>query len=89
MQQRLAALGVTVLPHQPPRTRAEQVRAVLGARAEAVAALLDALDRERYADGRVALRSWWQRFSAASRAVPSALPIIGAWPCHSAAGWPA
>jgi transglutaminase-like putative cysteine protease len=70
VQQRLAALGVTVLPHHPPRTRAEQVRAVLGARAEAVAALLDALDRERYADGRVALRSWWRRFSAASRAVP-------------------
>jgi transglutaminase-like putative cysteine protease len=67
VQQRLAALGVPVLPHQAPRTRAEQVRQVLGARGEDVAATLDALDRARYAEGRVALRGWWRRFDAATR----------------------
>lgn len=67
VQQQLAALGVVVLPHHPPRTRAEQVRAALGARGEAIAALLEALDRERYAEGRVSLRSWSRRFSAAAR----------------------
>jgi len=67
VQRRLAALGVTVLPHHPPRTRAEQVRAALGARGEAVASLLDALDRERYAEGRFSERGWWRRFSAAAR----------------------
>jgi len=67
VQHRLAALGVSVLPHQAPRTRAEQVRAALGARGEPVAAALEALDRARYADGRVALRGWWRRFDAATR----------------------
>ena len=67
VQQRLAALGVAVLPHHPPRTRAERVRATLGTRGDAVAALLDALDRERYAEGRFAERDWWRRFSAAAR----------------------
>jgi protein-glutamine gamma-glutamyltransferase len=56
-----------VLPHHPPRTRAERVRAALGACGTPVADLLEALDRERYAEGSVALRSWWRRFSAASR----------------------
>jgi hypothetical protein len=34
-----------------------------------VAAALDALDRERYADGAVSLHSWWRRFSATARSV--------------------
>ena len=67
VQARLTALGVAVLPHHPPRTRAQQVRLALGARGEPVADLLDALDRARYAEGRVALRSWWRRFDAAAR----------------------
>jgi hypothetical protein len=67
VQQRLAALGVTVLPHHAPRTRAERVRGAMGARGEALAALLEALDRERYAGGPVSLRSWWRRFSATAR----------------------
>ena len=69
MQQRLAALGVTVLPHHAPRTRAAQVRAALGTRGEPVAATLDALDRERYAGGTISLRAWWRRFSATARSV--------------------
>jgi hypothetical protein len=67
VQQRLGDLGVTVLPHHPPRTRAAHVRAALGARGEPVAAALEALDRERYAVGAVSLRSWWRRFSATAR----------------------
>jgi transglutaminase-like putative cysteine protease len=67
VQQRLTTLGVVVLPHQPPRTRAQEVRLALGPRGEPVAALLDALDRARYAEGRVALRDWWRQFDTAAR----------------------
>jgi transglutaminase-like putative cysteine protease len=69
VQQRLAALGVTVLPHQAPRTRAQRVRATLGARGEALAGSLEALDRARYAGGPVSLHSWWRQFRAAARGV--------------------
>ena len=75
---RLAALGVVVARHEPPATRARTVRANLGARGEALAALLDELDRTRYARapsvGRASrsLRSWrpwWARFRAQARSL--------------------
>jgi transglutaminase-like putative cysteine protease len=71
VQARLHALGVTVLPHHAPRTRAERVRAALGDRGEPLAALLDELDRERYASsGRAPppRHAWWRRFAAVARA---------------------
>jgi transglutaminase-like putative cysteine protease len=46
---RLRSLGVDVALHHPPRTQAARVRATLGPGGEALAALLEALDRERYA----------------------------------------
>lgn len=67
--ERLAALGVAVEPHHPPRERAARVRAALGPRGEALAQELEALDRLRYGgDGRRAVdRGWWPRFAAAAR----------------------
>ncbi len=68
---RLRALGVDVQPHDPPRTRAAAVRAVLGAAGEGLARALERLDHQRYA---VRSRSrpdrrWWRQFDAeASRA---------------------
>ena len=71
VQQRLAALGVEVAPHDAPRRRAERVRAVLGARGEALATALETLDRQRYAQGRrLPHTGWWRQFSALARAVP-------------------
>ena len=71
VQERLQRLGVPVHAHHPPRTRASQVRAALGARGAPLAALLDALDRQRYAgDARSGPsgRRWWRQFAAAARA---------------------
>ncbi|MBL8345567.1 MAG: DUF3488 domain-containing transglutaminase family protein [Rubrivivax sp.] len=73
VQERLSRVGVTVLPHEPPRTRATRVRERLGAAGEALATQLEALDRLRYADGVRAgtvQRSWWPAFAAAARQVP-------------------
>jgi transglutaminase-like putative cysteine protease len=73
VQRRLAALGVSVMPHEPPRTRAQRVRERLGAAGESLAAHLDALDRLRYAQGtspRALRRTWWPGFSAAARRAP-------------------
>ncbi|MBL8342995.1 MAG: DUF3488 domain-containing transglutaminase family protein [Rubrivivax sp.] len=70
VQQRLAALGVAVQPHEPPRTRAQRVRERLGTAGEAVAAQLEALDRLRYAEqaaARELARRWWPQFRAAAR----------------------
>jgi protein-glutamine gamma-glutamyltransferase len=70
VQARLAALGVDVGPQHAPRTRAARVRAALGARGEALAQSLEALDRWRYADadaktgGALNLRRWWTQFRA-------------------------
>ena len=75
LQQRVAAalagLSVSVAAHDPPRRRAERVRQALGARGEALAAQLDALDLARYAPaaaGRPALslRRWWAAFKRAA-----------------------
>jgi transglutaminase-like putative cysteine protease len=73
VQRRLAALGVDVGPQHAPRTRAARVRAALGARGEALAQELEALDRWRYAAptagaaSRLTLRRWWSQFRALAR----------------------
>ena len=70
--QRLQALGVVVAAHHPPRERAERVRLALGPRGEPVAALLDELDRSRYASPgptRGPDRTWWQGFRRACAAL--------------------
>ena len=76
----LARLGVEVAAHEPPRTRAARVRAALGARGEALAAQLEALDRARYGTAEpLPLRRWWRDFSQAAARVPGP---------HDAAGQP-
>ena len=68
--QRLQALGVAVQPHHGPRTRAQLVRLALGARGEALAAQLEALDQQRYGSAQATpvpgLR-WWREFATAAR----------------------
>ncbi len=51
LRRSLQSLGVDAAPHEPPRTLAERVRARFGARGEPLTALLDALERQRYARG--------------------------------------
>jgi transglutaminase-like putative cysteine protease len=78
VQQRLAALGVTVRPHEAPRTRAARVRARLGRAGEPLAEQLEALDRLRYAEGapaRVLRLTWWPAFAAAARRAPRATAL--------------
>jgi hypothetical protein len=69
VQQRLAALGVDVAPHHAPRERARRVRAALGARGEPLAALLDGLDRARYASAEAprAPAGWRRQFDRAAQ----------------------
>jgi transglutaminase-like putative cysteine protease len=64
--ERLAKLGVAVAPHDPPRTRAARVRAVLGPAGETLARTLERLDAQRYGQpGRhVPERRWWRQFRA-------------------------
>ena len=66
---RLGALGVEVRGHDAPRTRALRVRKTLGQRGEALAALLDALDRARYAPRAEPqpLGRWWRDFDRVAR----------------------
>jgi len=68
VQQRLQALGVDVQAHHGPRERAARLRSALGEAGASAAALLDGLDRERYASsGRTAPpgRRWWRSFDTA------------------------
>jgi transglutaminase-like putative cysteine protease len=70
VQRRLQSLGVTVLPHHGPRARAQRVRHTLGTRAEALAAELEALDRQRYGSAKAPRRpdaGWWRSFNLAVR----------------------
>ncbi len=73
VQARLRELHVTVLPHEAPRSRAAKVRGALGARGEALACELEALDRARYGHaGRTRLdRSWWRRFAHVAAHLPA------------------
>ena len=72
LQQRVAAAllsqGVRVDAHDPPRTRAARVRAVLGERGRELAERLDALDLARYGRNRgpLALQRWWRDFAQAA-----------------------
>lgn len=76
--ERLARLGVTVAPHDPPRARAAAVRAALGdasGAGEDLAQALEQLDHARYGRaGRPAIdRRWWPQFRAtAARVRPRA-----------------
>ena len=68
--QRLQALGVAAQPHHGPRRRAQLVRQALGARGEALAAQLEALDHQRYGSAHatpVPGRRWWREFATAAR----------------------
>ncbi|MDH4050408.1 MAG: transglutaminaseTgpA domain-containing protein [Rubrivivax sp.] len=76
VRERLALLGVTVAPHEPPRTQARRVREALGSKGDTLARTLERLDHQRYArqarsrpDPR-----WWRQFSAEAA---KATPIIG------------
>ncbi|WP_201496288.1 transglutaminaseTgpA domain-containing protein [Rubrivivax sp. A210] len=74
VQARLARLGVAVQVHHAPRARAGLVRAALNGRGEALAALLDELDRRRYGAAATATPDalWWPRFARAARAAAKA-----------------
>lgn len=71
VQRALQGLGIEAAAHQPPRALATSVRARLGAGGQALATLLETLDRQRY--GRDALRrpsgQWWLQFRSAVRNV--------------------
>ena len=75
----LRALGVAAEPHETPRALATRVRARLGARAEALAALLDALERQRY--GRAASdrpdAALTRRFARQQAAAPAQPRVAG------------
>ena len=67
---RLAALGLDASAHDTPRALAARVRALLGARGEALAAELERLERLRYGRAAIARPSagWWRAFAQAARA---------------------
>lgn len=76
---RLASIGVAVAAHEPPRTRAERVRATIGPAGEPLARALERLDHLRY--GPRALerpdRRWWRQFDAeATRLQTERVPPI-------------
>jgi len=64
----LQALGLNAQPHMGPRSLAQQLRTLRGAAAEPLAQLLEALDKQRYAQGAQHLVSqpWWRDFKAAA-----------------------
>ncbi len=64
VMRQLLKLGVQVQPHHAPRERAARVRQALGDRGQALAAELEALDRQRYggAASAPALATWWRGF---------------------------
>jgi transglutaminase-like putative cysteine protease len=61
----LGRLGIETQPHEPPRTLAGRIRAVMGSSGDALAAQLDALDALRYGrDARTRPpRAWWRAFA--------------------------
>jgi transglutaminase-like putative cysteine protease len=48
LRKALSTLGLNAAPHEPPRTLAQRVRERFGPAGESLAALLDALERQRY-----------------------------------------
>ena len=82
----LQAAGINALPHHPPRSLAAMVRQRYGAAGQALADLLDALDRRRYGPGgaRLPERGWWAQ--VARQAAPLRLgPSAAAWAQEAAA----
>ena len=77
----LQAAGIKALPHHPPRSLAAMVRQRHGAAGEALAGLLDALDRRRYAAGgaRLPERGWWAQVARQATGLRAAQPAP-AWP---------
>ena len=69
----LQRLGIAASPFEAPRTLAQRVRRALAERGATLAALLDALDVQRY--GRASLKrpdaQWTRRFAAAARRLRS------------------
>jgi transglutaminase-like putative cysteine protease len=69
LRRALRRLGLDAEPHAPPRQLAAQVRQRFGAQGNALASLLDRLDRERY--GRTPLqrpsKAWWRSVRAEVR----------------------
>jgi protein-glutamine gamma-glutamyltransferase len=65
----LRRAGLAASPHEPPRALAQRVRSRFGAEGEPLAALLDALERQRYSRATIARpdRSLTRRFVAAAR----------------------
>jgi len=51
LRRSMQSIGVDAAPHEPPRTLADRLRSRLGPRAGTMTALLDALERQRYARG--------------------------------------
>ena len=74
LRRSLKSIGVDAKSHEPPRTLAARVRSALGARAETLTRLLDALDRQRY--GRAAATrpdaTLTRRFKAEARRLRAA-----------------
>lgn len=64
----LRKLGLNAQVHMGPRNLAMQLRERHGARAEALALLLEDLERQRYAPGAqyLAPRHWWREFRSAA-----------------------
>ncbi len=69
----LQRLGIAASPSEAPRTLAQRVRGALAERGDALAALLEVLDAQRY--GRASLKrpdaQWTRRFAAVARQLRS------------------
>lgn len=67
----LRGLGLDVHAHMGPRSLADSLRSRHGERAEPLARLLEALDRQRYAPGaqHLAPQQWWRDFRRATDAL--------------------
>ncbi|MEP7101643.1 MAG: DUF3488 and transglutaminase-like domain-containing protein [Burkholderiales bacterium] len=67
----LQRVGVSAATHEPPRTLARRVRGRFGAKGEALAELLDALERQRYSRATIARpdAALTRQFAARARAL--------------------
>lgn len=75
LRARLLRLGLESHPHDPPRRLARTLRERLGSPAQALAALLDELDRRRYGPegARLPPAAWVRAFDAEARRLGQAL----------------
>lgn len=72
----LQDLGLDAQAHMGPRSLARQLRALRGAEAEPLAQLLEALEKQRYAQGaqHLAPKPWWRDFKSAAARLGPPLP---------------